>query len=56
MRNPNRPPACSAIWDSGDIRRDRSLITLRNSPRSVGSVVSTGELSVWASDESPGMT
>ena len=26
MRTPNRPPACSASWASGDSRRDRSLM------------------------------
>ena len=48
-----RPPD-SASWPSGDIRRARSLMTSRNSPRSLGSVVNTGELSVSASRVSAG--
>ena len=54
MRRPNSPPACSAIWASGDIRRTRSLMTSMNWPRSVGSERSTGEFSVSARRVEPG--
>ena len=53
---PNRPPACSAIWLRGERRRASSLMTRMNSPRSAGSDVSTGSLSVSASRLRPGIT
>ena len=55
MRSPNRPPACSASWPSGDIRRTRSLMTSMNCAEVASAATcSTGEFSVSASRVRPG--